>query len=1776
MDDGTPSLEVGFAIDTEGSFDNLMRLQEVMSSTEAKVVKEAQSIERATSGMLNLAGATASVTAFATATDRSTQQAARSLAQVERSGESMVRSLERQASTFGKTSSEIRQMKAETAALAAEQQGLTDLAERIRAAEAAIYDQEFAAMRKAAQAAEDAAQDKAAAAARATAAAENEAQAVRSAALAYQMFEAAARDGMAALRQQQAAAEAATAETDRLSAAAARLRGSLDPVVAAQQRFDAEMAQTRTLISAGVISLDEYVAKLRLEQAALDAVNSGHAGGVKGANAMRFAMTGLSYQVQDTFTQLSMGANALQVIAIQGGQAAGQFAMVEGKAGSLARFMIGPWGLAFTAAALVMGPLLSKLLGTNDALGEAIEKLKKDAEQAEIARKAKDTFGKTVAGVTAALQDQAEALKKSDEATRTAAENANIQAKAERDRALAIRDGTAAMLERQRQQAQDQVDALRMQSQGGGQRGELGALGLDQALRHLTAVEAAITQNRTNALEAEKQYQATRVDLAIETAKKLSTPEGRINQMYDDQVAAARTRALEIAKSGGTVTTALTAEIGRIETARQAALKAEQDRQAAIKATNNEIGRNIDLNEARKIAESVGGRVTSGQRSTAEQAKLYAKYKAGTGNLAAAPGSSYHEIGQALDVAKAEGVTLKKLVDAYKKAGVKVVEALDEGDHFHIAWAKVGDAAKIQNEAEEQAKRQTEHIALLKVQTDGLYALADSYKLSGAAALIAEAQEKAHAEAVKNGGDLAAETDRQIRLAVAQRVADASKSTAAMNEQAKAQEQVNAMVAAGLIPADRASQVLSDQLALQPLLAAQEAARISNDKVGYAAVTKLIGEMAAAQKRDNDAKREAQLLSAMANGDDEIARLKLELQLVGQTDAARTRALAVLKATQDAAKMTDDPAARAKYVAQQMTIFGLSKSITDQTRDWNDQLSFAADKWSLIAQNMQEASTGLADAFGAGGQALGDITLRFAQYAEMRAKADQAHKDTTAAINASQLSGDAKAAALARENTKYALQSGTAQIDMFGDMAQAAKGFFAEGTAGYKAMADAEKVFRAIQFALSVKAMAQDAIETASSIANSVLRAAKFAIEAVAKAIASLPFPANLVAGAATAAALAAIGISIVGAFGGKNDLPKANDGTGTVLGDATAKSDSIKNSLDSLKSIDTLTNVYSRQMLESLRSIDTQISGFTAQILQAGNINASAGVKTGFQTNALGHFLSGDYNPVIKLVEQIPVVGSIVNAIGGLIKSLFGTSTKVTGTGLYGSSQSLGSILNGGFNAQYYSDIEKTKKFLGITTGHSYSTQYSAADPALANQFTLILKSFNDAIAAAAGPLGQSTAAIQQRLNSFVVNIGKIDLTGLTGDQIQEKLTAVFGAAADQMATVAFPDILQFQKAGEGAFETLVRVSSTVEAVTTALDELGTSTQNVGIAAKMGLADQFDSLSDFSSAVDGYFQAFYSQEEQAAAKTAQFSKVFASLGLAMPDTLAGFRALVEAQDLTTAAGQQTYATLLQLAPAFADLQNALNGAKSAADIASERADLQRQLLELQGNTAAIRALDLAKLDPSNRALQQQIYDLQDAQDAAKAAQDLADAWKSVGDSIMDEVKRIRGLTDSGSGGFASLLGQFNAATAAARAGDQDAAKSLPGLSQSLLTAAANVATSQQELRRIQAQTAASLEATYNAIAAMTGASTTSSPATAPIDALLAAVTATQAATTPSAANDDLADEVRQLREEVVGMRADNNAGHAANASANNKTVKILDTVTQASGGDAIATRAAA
>ncbi|MGH6746596.1 hypothetical protein [Novosphingobium sp.] len=255
--------------------------------------------------------------------------------------------------------------------------------------------------------------------------------------------------------------------------------------------------------------------------------------------------------------------------------------------------------------------------------------------------------------------------------------------------------------------------------------------------------------------------------------------------------------------------------------------------------------------------------------------------------------------------------------------------------------------------------------------------------------------------------------------------------------------------------------------------------------------------------------------------------------------------------------------------------------------------------------------------------------------------------------------------------------------------------------------------------------------------------------------------------------------------------------------------------------------------------------------------------------------------------------------------------------------------------------------------------------------------------------------------------------------------------------------------------------------------------------------------------------------------------------------------------------------------------------------------DIRSRIAEASGDEATVTAIARAKelkdaTSDAQRALLQQLYAVEDAnaaqealtatqEAAATAAEQLRQAWESVGDSLLDEVNRIRGLTGGDdAASFATLQGQFNAAVLAARGGDQEAAAKLADLSQSLLDVAGNVATSRQELERIKAQTAASLEGVYDATKGFADGSTSASSASASASSAIDAASTATASTSTSAAGSDLAAEVRSLRAEVAGLRSDNNAGHAQTASNTKAIQRKLEDVTEDGSGRAISVVSAA
>jgi len=81
----------------------------------------------------------------------------------------------------------------------------------------------------------------------------------------------------------------------------------------------------------------------------------------------------------------------------------------------------------------------------------------------------------------------------------------------------------------------------------------------------------------------------------------------------------------------------------------------------------------VDINRAASIGAQFGV-VTSTRRSVQHNRRV--------GGVA----NSYHLSGRAIDIARRPGVTHSQIAQAYRQAGMQLIESLDEGDHSHFAF----------------------------------------------------------------------------------------------------------------------------------------------------------------------------------------------------------------------------------------------------------------------------------------------------------------------------------------------------------------------------------------------------------------------------------------------------------------------------------------------------------------------------------------------------------------------------------------------------------------------------------------------------------------------------------------------------------------------------------------------------------------------------------------------------------------------------------------------------------------------------------------------------------------------------------------------------------------------------------------------------------------------------------------------------------------------------------------------------------------------------------
>jgi hypothetical protein len=466
-------------------------------------------------------------------------------------------------------------------------------------------------------------------------------------------------------------------------------------------------------------------------------------------------------------------------------------------------------------------------------------------------------------------------------------------------------------------------------------------------------------------------------------------------------------------------------------------------------------------------------------------------------------------------------------------------------------------------------------------------------------------------------------------------------------------------------------------------------------------------------------------------------------------------------------------------------------------------------------------------------------------------------------------------------------------------------------------------------------------------------------------------------------------------------------------LGDSAAQSASIGNSLDRAERYWAKDLQFSNDMVKALRSIDTQIGSVTTAIARelgvGGGLNSSG---LGLGTTTSGGFLGiGATTRTTELADQG------INIAGG----------------------SLADLITRGVSGNLYQIVQTTSRnsgFLGIgaSTRTRNNETTTGLDSGLSGEFSRLLASLRTGVLTAAGVVGVQGA--EALLDAFNVQIGRISFDGLSSSEIRERLTAVFSAVGDDLASAALPGIERFQRAGEGAFETLTRLATEYEAVDNTLRSIGQAFRLVGvesIEARSRLIELSGGLDAFIEGTQAFSEAFLTDAQRIAPIQSAVTAELTRLGIATDISRTGFADLVLGLDVSTAAGAAMYASLINLAPALDQVityQDEL--AQSAADAARELADAAAE--------AAQSAVDAARSDLT------QAYERE-----AGALRDTESRFLSFAKSLA-EFRRSLDL-DNGIGGmgYGAARGRFNEVASLAALGNEEALGELQGVSQAYL-----------------------------------------------------------------------------------------------------------------------------
>lgn len=264
----------------------------------------------------------------------------------------------------------------------------------------------------------------------------------------------------------------------------------------------------------------------------------------KSLRRQRQGLQQVGFQVNDFATSISTGANVTTAFNQQIGQLGYALSIMgdaqedsNSKLAKFGNFLAGPWGVAVTIGAMLLGQYVDKLmatakesLSTQDALEELLITKRKSFDEANKNVMVEEAYAKTLEGVTESVIANREAIDALNIARDTSAEKALKDAQATLENAQIVQKNTQAVLANSRALYQAQL----ARATGPTQAAEIAAMGLAGAAEKLTEQETKLAKATAELVLAQGNLNDAFAKLAAERA--IQGVVGAINRKYDELI----------------------------------------------------------------------------------------------------------------------------------------------------------------------------------------------------------------------------------------------------------------------------------------------------------------------------------------------------------------------------------------------------------------------------------------------------------------------------------------------------------------------------------------------------------------------------------------------------------------------------------------------------------------------------------------------------------------------------------------------------------------------------------------------------------------------------------------------------------------------------------------------------------------------------------------------------------------------------------------------------------------------------------------------------------------------------------------------------------------------------------------------------------------------------------------------------------------------------------------------------------------------------------------